>query len=227
MIEEHIHTNPPYTVRIGSGILPQAGRILLADCPDPANRTAVIVSDSHVMPLYGQTAAASFEALGCRVLTYEIPAGEQSKSWPVLGSLLEYLAENHLRRCDFLVALGGGVVGDLTGFAASIYLRGIAFYQIPTTLLADVDSSVGGKTAVDLTSGKNLAGTFWQPRGVVCDLETLQTLPDDIFLDGVAESIKYGILRDRSLFDDILNGGLGKHPVEIVAACTAMKGSIV
>lgn len=227
MLVQTIQTGKPYPVYIGNGLLAQAGSIFTENLPRLAGKSVVIISDSSVMPIYGDTVSKSFQAIGCNVSEYQIPAGETSKNWSLLGELLEHLAGLQLTRSDYLIALGGGVVGDLTGFAASIYLRGISFLQIPTTLLAAVDSSVGGKTAVDLHAGKNLAGTFWQPDAVLCDTDAFGTLPGETFLDGVAESIKYGILRDRQLFDDILRGGLNQHCTEIVAKCIAMKGEIV
>lgn len=227
MIEQKILTGKPYSVFIGEHLIAQAGNIFIDLLPDLSGKSIVIISDSNVMPLYGQTVVDSFKNTGCQIYTYEIPAGEQSKNWQLLGELLEHLASLEITRSDYLIAFGGGVVGDLTGFAASIYCRGISFLQIPTSLLAAVDSSVGGKTAVDLKAGKNLAGAFWQPKAVLCDTEVFKTLSKEIFLDGVAESIKYGILRDRSLFELILNNGFKYECTEIVAQCVAMKGDIV
>lgn len=227
MLEQKILTGKPYSVFIGEHLLSQAGQIFTNALPNLSGKSIVIISDSNVMPLYGQTVIDSFKGIGCSIHTYVIPAGEPSKNWQLLGELLEHLATLEITRSDYLIALGGGVVGDITGFAASIYCRGISFLQIPTSLLAAVDSSVGGKTAVDLKAGKNLAGAFWQPKAVLCDTEVFQTLSEEIFLDGVAESIKYGILRDRSLFELILNGGFEKNCTEIVSQCVAMKGDIV
>lgn len=224
MITVPIQTTKPYNVYIGKGLLAQAGS-LMADRIAPCS--AVLVSDSTVTPLYADEAASSLAAAGYEVTRYVFPAGEASKNWTILGSLLEFLAQSQLTRSDILVALGGGVTGDLTGFAASIYLRGIRYVQIPTTLLACVDSSVGGKTAVDLQAGKNLAGAFWQPQLVICDTDTLKTLSDHIFLDGVSESIKYGIIRDFQLFCDIESGGFDAHCDKIIAECISMKGDIV
>lgn len=227
MLKQIIQTGKPYPVYIGTGLLARSGNIFTEAIEHLSGKSVVIISDSNVMPLYGSITADSFRSAGCQVYTYEIPAGETSKNWNLLGALLEHLVNLQITRSDYLVALGGGVVGDLTGFAASIYMRGISFLQIPTTLLAAVDSSVGGKTAVDLQAGKNLAGTFWQPEAVLCDTDVFHTLSREIFLDGVAESIKYGILRDRQLFLSILNGGLEHTCNDIVAACIAMKGEIV
>ena len=141
--------------------------------------------------------------------------------------LLNFLAENKLTRSDALIALGGGVVGDLTGFAAATYLRGIDYIQIPTTLLAAVDSSVGGKTAIDLPSGKNLVGAFYQPKLVLCDTDTLNTLPEDIFRDGCAEVIKYGVLYDAELFAHLDESGLSFDREAVIARCVELKRDVV
>lgn len=227
MRKQIIQTGSSYPVYIGAGLLGQAGPILTEEIPELKTCRILLVSDSNVRPLYGHAVASSLAACGCQVISYEIPAGESSKNWTLLGNLLEFLAASHMTRSDCLIALGGGVTGDLTGFAASIYMRGISYIQIPTTLLAAVDSSVGGKTAVDLQAGKNLAGTFWQPLAVLCDTDTFHTLPEAIFLDGVAESIKYGILNDSALFEEIRAGGLKKNCDTIVSQCISMKGAIV
>ena len=149
-----------YTVHIGSGILPELGLLLRAQVP---GERVCIVTDDTVQALYGAQAEASLTQAGFAVCTFAFPHGEQSKCAATYLKLLNFLAEQHLTRTDAIVALGGGVPGDLAGFAAATYLRGIAFAQVPTTLLAAVDSSVGGKTAIDLDAGKNLAGAFWQP----------------------------------------------------------------
>ena len=140
---------------------------------------------------------------------------------------MNFLAENKLTRSDMLVALGGGVVGDLAGFAAATYLRGIRFIQVPTTLLAAVDSSVGGKTAIDLPAGKNLAGAFCQPSLVLCDIDTLNTLPLEVFRDGCAEVIKYGVLYDPDLFDTLSNDGLSFDRESVIARCVELKRDVV
>ena len=141
--------------------------------------------------------------------------------------LLNVLAENKLTRSDLIVALGGGVVGDLAGFAAASYLRGIRFIQVPTTLLAAVDSSVGGKTAIDLPSGKNLVGAFYQPSLVLCDTDTLNTLSEDIFRDGCAEVIKYGILYDPGLFSHLEEKGLAFDRKAVITRCVELKRDVV
>ena len=169
----HINASTQYDILIGNGILTQLG-CLLKDISH-AEKVA-IVSDSNVWPLYGKTVMESVTEAGFNGVSYIFEAGESNKNGNIYLSLLNFLAENEMTRSDLLIALGGGVVGDMTGFAAATYLRGVDYIQIPTTLLAAVDSSVGGKTAIDLPAGKNLAGVFYQPKLVLCDLNTLNTL---------------------------------------------------
>lgn len=194
----HVPASHPYDVCIGSGILPQLGTQLAAlhkSC------TVAVISDDTVFPLYGEAVCDSLRCAGFRVVHHVIPSGESAKNLTTYGEVLTFLAENRLTRTDLLLALGGGVVGDLAGFAAATLLRGVAFVQMPTTLLAQVDSSVGGKVAIDLPAGKNLAGAFWQPKLVLMDPDCLSTLSDKTFSDGMAEVIKYGCIRDRAFFD--------------------------
>ena len=188
-----------YDSLIEKGLLDRAGEECRRVLPR-ANRLAV-VTDSNVGPLYGQRVLDSLTAAGFRAELFTVPAGEASKCAGQLNGLWEAFMAFGLTRTDAVVALGGGVVGDLTGFAAATILRGVDFVQIPTTLLAQVDSSVGGKVAIDLKAGKNLAGAFYQPRLVLMDPEVLNTLPDATFSDGMAEVIKYGCIWDRDFFD--------------------------
>lgn len=186
-----VEASSAYDVLIERGILKEAGRLIKTVAKGD---TAVVVSETNVYPLYGDLLRASLEKEGFNVISFIFPAGEESKNTDTLVKLWEFLAENHVTRSDTLVALGGGVTGDLTGFAAATFLRGIRYIGIPTTLLSMVDSSVGGKTAVDLKGGKNLAGAFCQPSLVICDPDTLKTLPSAVFSDGMAEVIKYGMI---------------------------------
>jgi 3-dehydroquinate synthase len=186
-----------------------------------------IVSDSTVWNLYGEVVQKNLETFDFLVSSYVFPAGEAQKNGSTLLKLLSCLASNQLTRSDLIVALGGGVVGDLAGFAAATYLRGIRFIQVPTTLLAAVDSSVGGKTAIDLPEGKNLVGAFWQPSLVICDTDTLNTLPKDTFRDGCAEVIKYGILYDPDLFAELEHSGMRFDRESIIARCVELKRNVV
>ena len=213
-----------YDVHIGSGLLTSLGKY--AATMDRV-RHVCIVSDTNVWPLYGDIAAKSLIAENLSVVSYVFPAGETQKTTQTYFELLNFLAENQISRTDLIVALGGGVVGDLAGFAAATYLRGIPFIQIPTTLLAAVDSSVGGKTAIDLPAGKNLAGAFYQPALVLCDTDCLNTLPMDIFRDGCAEVIKYGILYDPELFTHLAETGLEFNREMVITRCVELKRDVV
>lgn len=213
-----------YDIKIGSGLLATVGSEIAT--LGKVERVC-IVSDSTVFPLFGATVQKSIENANFSVHTYIFPAGEQSKNARTYLSLVNFLAENRFTRSDLLVALGGGVVGDLTGFAAASFLRGIRFIQLPTTLLATVDSSVGGKTAVDLPAGKNLLGAFWQPSLVLCDTDTLDTLPHDIFRDGCAEVIKYGILYDEAFFRYLEETGLSFDLERVITRCVELKRDVV
>lgn len=215
---------PAYEVSIGPGLLQTCGqrlKPLLGEC-----RVAVI-TDTTVAPLYLETVLQSLEQAGFATCSHVFPAGEGHKTLATLSDLLEFLASEHLTRTDCVAALGGGVTGDMAGFAAAVYLRGIRCVQLPTTLLAAVDSSVGGKTAVDLTAGKNLAGAFSQPAAVLCDTNCLRTLPAAVFADGAAEAIKTGVLCDESLFALFEDGTLTADPGEVIARCIAYKAGVV
>ena len=219
-----VNASKEYEVIIGSGILPSLGE----KCVSLLGKSkAVIVTDSNVAPLWLAETKSSLESAGIETIDFIFPAGEESKSKETLFALLEFMAENKLTRSDFAVALGGGVTGDMTGLAASLYLRGIPFVQVPTTLLAAVDSSVGGKTAVNLNAGKNLMGAFYQPELVLCDTRTLGTLPESIFADGMAEVIKYGVIFDKDLFDKVQSGDVKSDIESIIARCVELKRDVV
>ncbi len=220
----------PYEVVVGQGLLKDAVTWV---APFLKNTRVIIVTDSHVAPLHEAPLRSQFEAAGYRVDTVIVPAGEESKSYDGFKFVLDALLEHGLDRKDVVLALGGGVIGDLTGFACAVYMRGVDFIQIPTTLLAQVDSSVGGKTAIDHEKGKNLIGAFWQPRLVLCDLDVLTTLPEREVRCGYAEIIKYGLLGDSEFFEwlrahdkDIL----ALHPkatLHAVSRSVEMKAEIV
>ena len=163
----------------------------------------LVITDSNVGPLYAAPVIDGLEAAGFATSLETFEAGEKHKRMETLSTLLERAAEEQLSRRDVIIALGGGVVGDMAGFAAATYMRGIAFVQVPTTLLAMVDSSVGGKTAIDLAHGKNLAGAFWQPRAVIADVGCLGTLSDGQFADGCGEVIKHAMIADAELFEEL------------------------
>ena len=214
-----------YDVLVGSGLLQELGAY--TKNVTKAEKVA-IVSDSNVWPLFGSTAEKSLKSAGFSdIESFVFPAGEESKNGETYLKLLNFLAEKKLTRSDCLIALGGGVVGDMTGFVAATYLRGIDYIQVPTTVLAAVDSSVGGKTAIDLPSGKNLAGAFYQPKLVLCDIDTLNTLPEEIFRDGCAEIIKYGVLFDAQLFAQLQEKGLDFDREAVIARCIELKRDVV
>ena len=186
-----------------------------------------VITDSNVDKLYSNILISSLEKSGYKVSKFVFDAGEQSKNANTFVDILEFLANSGLTRSDCVFALGGGVVGDIAGFAASVYLRGIKFVQIPTTLLAAVDSSVGGKTAVNLPAGKNLVGAFHQPSLVLCDLDTLDTLPESVFQDGCAEVIKYGVIYDAGLFSHLAENGLAFEREYVISRCVELKRNVV
>lgn len=186
-----------YTIEIGGGLLDRAGELIAPLAP---SRRAIVVSDSNVAPRHLPRLTAALEAAGFRVGSAVVPAGEGSKSLESFGRLLEELLAQRPDRNTMLVALGGGVVGDLTGFAAAVLLRGVEFVQIPTTLLSQVDSSVGGKTGINSAHGKNLIGAFHQPRLVLADTDLLDTLPPRELRAGYAEVAKYGLIDDAGFF---------------------------
>ncbi len=203
-----VNASKKYDVCVGEGILKDAGK-LISDIKSPCR--AAVVTDSNVDKLYAKTVEDSLLDSGFEVCKYVFPAGEASKNTETYTEILEFLAENKITRSDIIVALGGGVCGDMAGFSAATYLRGIEFVQIPTTFLAAADSSVGGKTAVNLKAGKNLVGAFHQPSLVICDTQTFDTLSDAAFADGVAESLKHGLIADESFFETIANGNASEN----------------
>ena len=219
-----VRVSPAYDVTIGPGLLAQCGERLAALFP-PCQ--AAVIADSTVAGLYLDTVTASLRQAGFTVSTHLFPAGESHKNLSTLSDLLESLARARLTRSDCVVALGGGVTGDMAGFAAAVYLRGIRCVQLPTTLLSAVDSSVGGKTAVDLAAGKNLAGAFFQPAAVLCDTDCLTSLPKDVFADGAAEAIKTGVLCDETLFALFEDGTLTADPAQVIARCVGYKAGVV
>ena len=212
-----------YPIHIGAGLSCNTGR-LASELTGPTK--AALITDDKVDRLWSERITVSLKSAGFVVSRHVFPNVEVSKNIENYIKILGFLSDNKLSRSDTLFALGGGMVGDIAGFAASTYLRGIRFVQIPTTLLAMVDSSVGGKTAVNLDSGKNQAGTFFQPDLVVCDPELLSSLPDDIFRDGCAEVVKYGVIADRRLFD-MLKVPLGPQLEEVIERCLTIKSRLV
>ncbi len=219
-----------YAISIGTGLLAQCGAWI---APLVKGRQCAVITDSNVGPLYGAVVQESLEQQGFQVTMITIPAGEHSKSWQEAERILTVLLEQKFHRDSSVIALGGGVVGDLAGFVASIYQRGVAFFQIPTSLLAQVDSSVGGKVAVNHALGKNMIGAFYQPRLVLIDLDALQTLEQRHWQNGLAEVVKYGVIYDGDFFRYLQAhaGAILQRDVaeaaEVIAACCRMKAEVV
>lgn len=213
----------PYDIVIGNGIL--------SGIPDKLKtitkaKTVVIITDDNVDKLYAEKIWSIIENAGYNVLKFVFCHGECYKTMDTVCEILEFMAENNVTRSDLILALGGGIVGDVSGFCAASYLRGIDFIQVPTTFLAAIDSSVGGKTGVNLKAGKNLAGAFYQPRAVFCDISTFDTLSEDTFKEGVAEAIKYGVICDKELFVTLSKDN--QWDIEaVIEQCVSIKAEIV
>ncbi len=222
--------NRSYAIKVGGGLLSRLG----AECAQlKLGQRCAVITDANVGKRFAKAALKSLATSGFAPVLITVPAGEKSKRLAVVEKCFDRLAAHRLERKSFIVALGGGVVGDLAGFVAATYLRGVPFVQVPTTLLAQVDSSVGGKTGVNLQAGKNLVGAFYQPRLVLCDLDTLKTLPNREYISGLAEVIKYGVIYDAILFSQ-LERNLPKllereaaTLVAVVARCCEIKADVV
>ncbi len=218
-----VKTGSEYDVKIGHGIIYDTGKLVRSVS---GALKAAVITDSNVAPLYADNVTASLKKSGFNCCVFTFKAGENSKTLSNLSDIYSFLIENEITRSDIIIALGGGVVGDIGGFAASTYLRGIDYVQIPTTFLAQIDSSVGGKTAVNVPGGKNLVGAFKQPKIVICDIDVLSTLSDDIFADGAAEAIKYGVISDKNLLAKITED-VHLNLNEIICRCVDIKRQIV
>ena len=220
-----VNTSNKYNIIIDHGILQEAGPMIHKAVP--AGGKAMLVSDDNVFPLYGEIVSKSLSNSGFEVFNFVLPHGESNKNLENYGQLLNEMSIKHITRADVVVALGGGVVGDLAGFAAATYQRGVSIVQIPTSLLAAVDSSVGGKTAVDLSAGKNQAGCFYQPSLVICDTDVLSTLPEEEYRNGCAEIIKYAILDGETFFSRIERTPVLQQYEDIITRCVKIKKELV
>lgn len=223
-------TTDLYPIYVGQNLLEQAGKLI---CSSTSGSKILVVTHPNIQKLYGAKLLASLETAGYSVTTATIPSGEHSKSFDSYQQLIETLAKNHFTREDIVVAFGGGVISDLAGFVAATYMRGCALIHIPSSLLAMIDSSIGGKTALDLPFGKNLVGAFYNPRAVIVDLELLNSIPAPLLQDSCGELIKYGVLSGSNLFNKIT---LARNPMqvidtsyrqELIQACIEIKKSIV
>ena len=219
-----VNVSTSYDILIGKDILKNTGELVRNVSKA---KKAAIITDDIVAELYLKTVINSLELNGFKTSSFVFPNGEASKCTSTLLEVYNFLVNEEITRSDIIIALGGGVVGDLTGYASATYLRGVDFVQIPTTLLAQVDSSVGGKTAIDLESGKNLVGAFKQPICVICDTCTLNTLSDEIFADGMGEVIKYGMIKSKNLFDVLSNNNTAENMEEIIKECISIKRDVV
>ena len=217
-----------YPILIEKGLLEQVGEEIKKIY---AGRKIFVVTDVHVNQHYGRNVLTSLEHAGFQVDLLALPAGEETKSFHILPKIYNQFLDFKLSRSDLIIALGGGVIGDIVGFAASTYLRGVPYVQIPTSLLAQVDSSVGGKVAVDLDRGKNLVGSFYHPKLVLIDPNVLHTLEERFFWDGMAEVIKYGCIKDVNLFNELKNYQSMEMVMErienIIYRCCEIKKEVV
>lgn len=224
MRKVHVSTGKPYDIFIERGIIDRCGEYVKQ--LSEAKRVTVI-TDTNVAPHYKQRVMDSLENQGFKTKAHIFQAGEESKNLNTIADMYNTLADFGMSRKDIIVALGGGVTGDMAGFAAASYLRGIDFIQIPTSLLAQVDSSVGGKTGVDIPQGKNLVGAFHQPKAVLIDPDTLKTLPDLYLRDGMAEVIKYGCIKDAAFFEKLEKENAFDCIEDIIETCVSIKRDVV
>ncbi len=222
-----VKTGRAYDIKLGRGLLEHAGTLIREV---HKGMKALVVCDSHVAPLYAKTVSNSLIGAGYRVVSVlTFPAGEKHKRLETVSHIYTALAKNNFDRSDVIVALGGGVTGDMAGYAAATWMRGVDFVQIPTSLLAQVDSSIGGKTGVDIPEGKNLVGAFWQPIRVIADIDTLSTLPKEYVTDGMGEVVKAACIRDKALFE-LLEKDSAFSPellTEVVRRCMLVKCRVV
>lgn len=219
-----VETAPNYNVIIGKDLLADCGTYI-AQVVKPCK--AAILTDDKVKGIYAETVEKSLQGAGFETVVFAFANGEGRKNLQTIEAMLEFLAENEFTRSDLIVTLGGGVVGDMGGFAAATFLRGIRFVQVPTTMLAMVDSSVGGKTGCNLKAGKNLAGAFYQPKLVLCDTNTLNSLSDEMFACGLAEAIKTGMIANEELFDICAKGNCRQNAEQIIEYSVKFKAKVV
>jgi 3-dehydroquinate synthase len=219
-----VQTGRPYDILIERGLIDKCGELIRT----VSNAQKVcVVTDSNVEKFYAEKVIKSIQSQGFETELFVFPAGEESKRLSTIADMYNAFANFHMSRKDLVVALGGGVTGDMAGFAAASYMRGIEFVQIPTSLLAQVDSSVGGKTGVDIEQGKNLVGAFWQPNMVIIDPDTLSTLPQYYINDGMAEVIKYGCIKDKKLFETLEKENAIDIIEDIIEICVSIKRDVV
>ena len=219
-----INVSKPYDVVIDRGLIRTILPLIEPVC---SGKNIAVITDDIVDGLYGQAIINQLKGKDFDVCKFVFPNGEQSKNIDTLSDILEFLANNEFKRNDTIVALGGGVVGDIAGLSAALYARGIRFIQIPTTLLAMVDASIGGKTAIDLKAGKNLAGSFWQPSLVVCDIDIIEKLPQDIFAEGMGEVIKYDVIGNYGICDKVQKELIKENLESVITSCIESKKQVI
>lgn len=222
-----VETRSSYDVIIENGSIHNIADYIKNISSLKSSMRIAIITDDNVGPLYCKSVKESLESIGFKVNVFTFKAGEISKNLTTVNFIYHFLSSNSISRKDLILALGGGVVGDIAGFAAATYLRGINFIQIPTSLLAQIDSSVGGKTGVDIAEGKNLVGAFWQPSLVVIDPQVLKTLASRYFSDGLAEAIKYGCIKSDTLFNRLLNENPNDFIEDLIYSCVKIKSDVV
>ncbi|MBQ7505618.1 MAG: 3-dehydroquinate synthase [Ruminococcus sp.] len=224
MKKVRVNTSAPYDILIERGLIAKTGSFV----KNVSNAKKVcVITDSNVGAFYGETVVKSLKEAGFDTAMFTFEAGEKNKRLDTISAMYSFIADFNMSRKDLVVALGGGVTGDMAGFAAATYMRGINFVQIPTSLLAQVDSSVGGKTGVDIEQGKNLVGAFLQPILVIIDPDTLETLPDKYLSDGMGEVIKYGCIKDKELFETLENNNAYDIIEDIICTCVSIKRDVV
>lgn len=219
-----VNASISYDILIDKGIIDISGELIKSVKP---NGKCAVITDDNVDKYYGERVMKSLKGSGIKAVKFVFPHGESSKNHSTLLNIYEFLAENSFTRSDYIAALGGGVVGDTAGYAAATYMRGIDFIQIPTTGISQSDSSVGGKTAVDIKAGKNLVGAFHQPRLVIADTETLSTLTPEFYADGMAEIVKHGMIKSAELFELLSTKDIKSNLVEIMKRNVSIKGRVV
>lgn len=220
----HVEVSKSYDIYIEAGIFQHIPELIKNVC---LSKRLVVVTDNIVAQLYIKDLRNLLIMNGFEVFIYEFPHGEQNKNIETLSNILQFMADKHIHRNDTLLALGGGVVGDIVGLAAAMYMRGISVIQIPTTLLSAIDSSVGGKTAINLKNGKNLVGVFWQPSLVICDVNIIKNLPRKIFEEGMAEVIKCNLIKSLPIIEWIQQNSLEQNIEQLIYQCLVLKRDIV
>jgi len=219
-----VNLNKTYDILLGENLFSKIPKLIEPFCN---NKKILVVTDSNVERLYGEKLVEELNKNGYKTFLFSFLAGEESKNNNTLFEILDFAFDSGLTRNDVFLSFGGGVVGDITGLSASLYMRGVTLIQVPTTLLSAVDSSIGGKTAVNMKSGKNIIGTFSQPSLVICDTNIIKNLPEDIFAEGLGEVVKYGVIKDKSILDVVKNGETKKNIDEIIEKCLNIKKGIV